>query len=160
MIIIGKKAESNVVVPISLYYDFDQPGWLEYPMFGLKDPSVNTAFQSISLAKVMEKKSAKIYACITLVQYDPDLLDFLAYISIQSYDLSYQQYGQWKVLQTYQVPKYQKRYPTIYSFKGELYFTDPLHGIPGYMIQKSILDDKTEEEPKYLVSAIPYISYE
>ena len=67
---------------------------------------------------------------------------------------------QWKVLQTYQIPKYRKRYPTIYSFKGELYFTDPLHGIPGYMIQKSILADKNEEEPKYLVSAIPYIGYE
>lgn len=157
MIIIGKKSESNVLIPISLYYDFDQPGWLEYPMFDLKDLKLS---ESISLAKVMEKTSAGIYACITLAKYDPDLLDYLAYISIQSYDLSYQQYGQWKVLQTYQIPKYRKRYPTIYSFKGELYFTDPLHGIPGYMIQKSILADKNEEEPKYLVSAIPYIGYE
>ena len=87
MIIIGKKSESNVLIPISLYYDFDQPGWLEYPMFDLKDLKLS---ESISLAKVMEKTSAGIYACITLAKYDPDLLDYLAYISIQSYDLSFQ----------------------------------------------------------------------
>ena len=168
VIIIGREREPKNVyshkpwLPITLYYDFERPGWLEYPVFDLYltlNQSMNTAIESISLAKVMEKKTAKVYACVTLKEYRPDLLDHLAYISVQSYDLSNQQYGQWKILQTYQVPRFQRKHPTIYSFKGELFFTDPLQGINGNMIQKSILDD-TNEDPKYLVSVIPYIGYE
>ena len=166
MIIIGMKTESEkdfskeIAIPTTLYYDFDRPGWLDFPRFDLSNQSIsNAAVESISIAIVMGKESFKIYACLILFKYSPDLLENLAYLSIQSYDLSNQQYGQWTTLQTYQVPIFHRKYPMIHSFKGELYFTDPLHGIRGYMIQKSILNG-TNEDPKNLVSVIPYLGYE
>ena len=165
MILIGMKKTKlasnklRINSPITLLYDFERSSgskWLEYPALDLQPKQ--TDLISISLATVLEKKSRKVFAGFTYFKYCPSLNESLAYMSIQSYDLSFQQYGKWETLTTYQIPKLQKKPLQIYSFRGELYSTSSLQDISSYMLGNSILDQNGD--PKYLVSVIPYIVYE